>query len=217
MEYLSRQNRLLAGEIEERELLNARDKVVLVIGGGDTGADCVGTANRQGAKKIYQYEILPRPREWREDWNPEWPDWPGILRTGSSHEEGVTRDWAVNTLRFSGRDVKVEQGLFARVEWNKDAAGRWVMQEVPDSQFTLAVDMVILGMGFLHPKHSRLLKDLEVAFDPRGNIRTDSVYATSAPGVFAAGDAATGASLVVRAIWHGRQAAACIHRYLESI
>jgi glutamate synthase (NADPH/NADH) small chain len=215
MDYLTLQNRFLAGEIGEREVVSARDKTVLVIGGGDTGADCVGTANRQGAKKVYQFEILPRPREWTEDSNPEWPDWPQILRTGSSHEEGVTRDWSVNTRQLGGRDGRVERGVFVRVDWHKDERGRFVMTEIPGSEFTLPVDLVLLAMGFLHPVHSRLLEDLRTAFDERGNVRADDAHATSAPGVFAAGDAATGASLVVRAISHGLQAADSIDRYLR--
>jgi glutamate synthase (NADPH) small chain len=214
MDYLTLQNRFLAGEIGEREVVSAKGKTVLVIGGGDTGADCVGTANRQGAKKVYQFEILPRPRDWTEAWNPEWPDWPAIMRTASSHEEGVTREWAVNTRQFAGRDVRVEQGVFVRVEWGKDLNGRHVMKEIQESEFTLQVDLVLLAMGFLHPRHSKLLDDLKVEYDPRGNVKTNNGYATSAPGVFAAGDAATGASLVVRAIWHGREAAKSVSRYL---
>jgi glutamate synthase (NADPH/NADH) small chain len=215
MDYLTLQNRLLAGEAGEREVVSAKGKTVLVIGGGDTGADCVGTANRQGAKKVYQYEILPRPVQWDNEWNPEWPAWPQILRTASSHEEGVTRDWAVNTRQFIGRDVRVEQGQFVRVEWGKDRNGRFVMTEVSGSEFTLQVDLVLLAMGFLHPRHTRLLDELKTAYDERGNVKADGLYATSTSGVFAAGDASTGASLVVRAIWHGREAARSIDRYLR--
>ena len=215
MDFLTRQNRLLAGEIDESDLISAKGKTVLVIGGGDTGSDCVGTANRQGAKKVYQFEILPRPPEWKNAWNPEWPAWPNILRTSSSHEEGAERDWSVNTRQFSGRDVRVEQGVFERVAWEKDAGGRFTMKPQEGSEFTLPVDLVLLAMGFLHPKHSRLLDDLRVEYDPRGNVKTDGHYSTSAPGVFAAGDAATGASLVVRAIWHGREAARAVNDFLQ--
>ncbi len=215
MDFLTRQNRLLAGEIDESDLISARGKTVLVIGGGDTGSDCVGTANRQGAKKVFQFEILPRPPESQDAWNPEWPAWPNILRTSSSHEEGAERDWSINTRQFSGRDVHVEQGVFERVTWDKGADGRYNMKPVAGSEFTLSVDLVLLAMGFLHPKHSRLLDDLRVEYDPRGNVKTNGRYATSAPGVFAAGDAATGASLVVRAIWHGREAARAVNDFLQ--
>ncbi len=215
MDFLTLQNRFLAGEVEESEVVSAKGKTVLVIGGGDTGADCVGTANRQGAKKVYQFEILPRPNAWEKEYNPEWPDWPRILRTASSHEEGVEREWSINTRRFAGRDVRVERGEFVRVEWKKDERGRFAMSEVAGSEFTLPVDLVLLAMGFLHPRHSRLLEGLQTALDERGNVKTGPGYATSVPGVFAAGDAATGASLVVRAIWHGREAAKDVDRYLR--
>ncbi|MBN2354324.1 MAG: glutamate synthase subunit beta [Spirochaetales bacterium] len=215
MDYLTLQNRFLNGECSEHDLVSAKGKTVLVIGGGDTGADCVGTANRQGAKIVHQFEILPRPALWEKEYNPEWPDWPQILRTGSSHEEGVERDWSINTRQFAGRDVRVEQGLFVRVEWKKDERGRFAMTEIPGSEFTLPVDLVLLAMGFLHPRHSRLLEGLQTALDERGNVKTGPGYATSVPGVFAAGDAATGASLVVRAIWHGREAAKDVDRWLR--
>jgi glutamate synthase (NADPH/NADH) small chain len=210
MDYLTRSNKLVAGEIGEDELISARGKSVLVIGGGDTGSDCVGTANRQGAKSVCQYEILPKPMEWKEPWNPSWPLWPNILRTSSSHEEGCERDWAIATTRFEGARGRLEAVRCGRVAWN---AGR--MEDVKGSAFTRKVDLVLLAMGFLHPVHGRLLGDLGVAYDQRGNILCDSGYATSVPGVFAAGDAGTGASLVVRAIFQGREAARSIDRFLR--
>jgi glutamate synthase (NADPH) small chain len=215
MEYLKESNRYVAGDIKEHEMPSAKNKSVLVIGGGDTGADCVGTAIRQGAKQVLQFEILPKPQEWDQPHNPSWPYWPQILRTSTSHEEGCAREWAVTTKSFSGRDVKVEQGQFARVEWNTDSrTGNMVMQEIPGTEFSLRVDMVLLAMGFLHVEHTRLIDQLGVDLDSRGNIKTNGAYACSVPGVFAAGDANMGASLVVRAIFHGRQAATAIDEYL---
>ena len=215
MEYLKESNRFVAGDIEEQKMLSAKNKAILVIGGGDTGADCVGTAVRQGAKQVHQFEILPKPQEWDQPHNPSWPYWPQILRTSTSHEEGCIREWAVTTKSFSGGDVKVEQGQFARVEWNTDPhTGNWVMKEIPGTDFSLRVDMVLVATGFLHVEHTRLVDQLGIDLDTRGNIKTNEAYACSVPGVFAAGDANMGASLVIRAIFHGRQAAAAINEYL---
>ncbi len=208
MEYLTKMNKYLTGELKEHEIISAKGKKVLVIGGGDTGADCIGTANRQGAASVHQFEILPKPRTWNKTNNPEWPAWPNILRTGSSHEEGCERRWSVMTKQFTGRGVKVAKAHCMEVTWDRDPeSGRYTMKEVAGSDFSLDVDLVILAMGFLHVKHSKLLHDLGVTYDTRGNIKTDGNYATSVPGVFAAGDADIGASLIVRAIYHGRCAA----------
>jgi glutamate synthase (NADPH/NADH) small chain len=217
MDYLTLSNKFVAGECDERKIIHAKDKNVLVIGGGDTGADCVGTANRQGAKKVYQFEILPKPREWVEAYNPEWPAWPNILRTASSHEEGCERDWSVSTTRFSGAGIKVSKAHCVRVEWNRDKrTGNWKMTNIPGTEFTIDADLVLLALGFLHVKHTRLFDDMRLALDERGNIKVDADYATSEQGVFACGDAHTGASLVVRAIFHGRKAAEAIMRTLGS-
>ncbi|MFH1416092.1 MAG: glutamate synthase subunit beta [Elusimicrobiota bacterium] len=214
MEYLTQSNSMVAGEVSPDSIISAKDKDVLVIGGGDTGSDCVGTANRQGAKKVYQFEILPRPQEWDEPWNFSWPDWPVILRTTSSHEEGVERDWAITTKGFTGENKKVKKVHCTRVRWETPPGScRPVMEEIPGSEFTVKVDMVILAMGFIHVEHSRLLKDLGVEYDECGNIMTEN-YSTSVGGVFAAGDADTGASLVVKAINHGMEAAKKIDEYL---
>ena len=215
MDYLTQSNKLVSGEIApSRELINARNKVVLVIGGGDTGSDCVGTANRQGAKKVYQFEIMPKPQTWENPNNPDWPYWPNILRTSSSHEEGCRRDWSIATSHFSGKDIKVEEGHFNRVEWRRDEKGQWKMADVPGGSFSLKIDLVFLAMGFVHVEHSSLLEDLQVECDASGNIKSSN-YCTSAEGVFTAGDANTGASLVVRAIYHGREAAKQIDEYLQ--
>jgi glutamate synthase (NADPH) small chain len=213
MDFLTRSNRFVGGEIEREDTIWAGDKKVLVIGGGDTGSDCVGTANRQGAANVYQFEIMPKPLDWKEAWNPEWPYWPGILRTSSSHEEGCERRWSITTKQFRGRGVRVEEAVCAEVQWEKTSKGMRPV-EVPGSEFTLKVDLVLLSMGFLHVQHSTMLEEMGVATDERGNVKTDACYATSVPGIYAAGDAGTGASLVVRAIWHGRKAAECIGNYL---
>jgi glutamate synthase (NADPH/NADH) small chain len=216
MEYLTQSNRTVSGEANSEKVISAKNRTVLVIGGGDTGSDCVGTAIRQGAKKVYQYEILPKPRPWENSSNPSWPNWPDILRTSSSHEEGCERDWAIHTKQFSGQDVKVTEGHFARIEWqNNKRTGKQVMVEVPGSEFSIKLDLVLLAMGFLHAEHNRLTDELGVEFDEKGNIKCRHMCTTSVDGVFVAGDAGTGASLVVRAIYHGREAAKAINEYLK--
>ncbi len=215
MEYLTGSNRFVAGELREQDIISARNKNVIVIGGGDTGSDCIGTAKRQGAKRIIQFEIMPKPLEWKAPSNPSWPAWPNILRSSSSHEEGCERDWSIETLRFSGRGVHVEEGHFQRVEWEVSGDGKPLkMKPIPGSEFSVKVDLVLLAMGFVNVEHGALIKDLKLNLDSRGNIAVNAAYMTSAPAVFAAGDAVTGASLVVRSIFHGRQAAKSIHAYL---
>ena len=217
MEFLTLSNKAIAGEIKSEEIISAKGKTVLVIGGGDTGSDCVGTSNRQGAKKVYQFEILPKPKEWKEPWNPSWPHWPLILRTSTSHEEGCERDWAITTKQFTGKDGKVHEAHCVRVAWELDkATGQYSMKEIPGSEFVLQVDLVLLAMGFVHVEHSKLLTDLGVQFDVRGNVQTQGDFMSTVPGVFAAGDTVRGASLVVWAISQGRQAARAIDLYLKS-
>ncbi|MCG8571456.1 MAG: glutamate synthase subunit beta [Spirochaetes bacterium] len=215
LDYLTDSNQFISGEKEAHQIISAKDKVVLVIGGGDTGSDCVGTANRQGAKKIYQFEIMPKPIEWNEPWNPQWPDWPQILRTSSSHEEGCERRWSVLTKKFMSRSVQVEEGHFCEVNWKKDSKGKMFMEEIPGTEFSLKVDMVLLATGFVHVEHSRLLEDLEIAIDQKGNIAVDETFMTNIPGVFAAGDSVKGASLVIHAIHQGREAANYINQYIQ--
>lgn len=216
MEFLTKNNRLQSGEYSPDQIISAEGKNVLVIGGGDTGSDCVGTSNRHGAKKVYQFEILPKPLVWDKPWNPEWPAWPKILRTSSSHEEGCERDWEISTKQFKGENGKVTEGDFVRVKWERNAEnGRFEMKEIPGSEFSLKVDLVLLAMGFVHVEHGRLLQDLGVHLTDRGGIKTDGNYQTSQPGIFTAGDAETGASLVVRAIYHGRRSAEAVDAYLK--
>lgn len=217
MEFLTENNKVVSGEMQETErTISAKGKNVLVIGGGDTGSDCVGTSNRQGAKKVCQYEIMPQPLDWRETTNPNWPDWPMILRTSSSHEEGCERDWSILTKKFTGQDITLTEAHFTRLTWeNQDGTKPPKMVKVPGSDFSIKVDLVLLAMGFVHVKKNKLLDDLQVQFDARGNIAYNSQYATSVPGVFTAGDAGMGASLVVRAIFQGREAAKAIDTYLK--
>ena len=226
MEFLTQSNETVAGDIERENTLSAFNKRVLVIGGGDTGADCVGTAIRQRARSVTQVEILPKPREWKEPWNPEWPFWPNILRFSSSHEEGCHRLWSVNTVQFiGGNDSCVQKAQLSQVEWKPKrsqnstptAIPRLKPVEVPGSEFDLDVDLVLLAMGFVQVEHSRLIEDLGIDLNQRGNISVDQQYQTSVEGIYAAGDCHSGASLVVRAIDHGRRAAAAADAYLRVI
>ncbi|MCH2525786.1 MAG: glutamate synthase subunit beta [Dehalococcoidia bacterium] len=216
MDYLPQQNRRIAGDkIDPSESISAEGKRVVILGGGDTGADCLGTAHRQGAEIVYQLELLPKPPETRGSNNP-WPQWPLILRTSSAHEEGGSRDYNILTKGFSGSQGKVERLDAVRVEWGKpDESGRPVMSEIPDSAFSIEVDLVLLAMGFIHPEHEGLIKDLGIDLDDRGNISTNSDRMTSIPGIFAGGDSVRGASLVVWAIAEGRQVAHGIDKYLS--
>ena len=215
MEYLTQQNRRIAGHIfSPTDTITAEGKRVVILGGGDTGADCLGTAHRQGAEVVYQLELLPQPPENRRSDNP-WPQWPQVLRTSPAHEEGGIRDYNVLTKGFSGKSGKVEDLNAVRIEWGApDESGRPVMSEVPGSEFSIGVDLVLLAMGFVHPEHEGLVTNLGVELDARGNIRTDAERATSMPGIFAAGDSVRGASLVVWAIAEGRQAAYGVDKYL---
>ena len=193
----------------------ATGKPVLVIGGGDTGSDCVGTSNRQKARSVMQIEIMPKPSETRLPNNP-WPYWPNVLRTSSSHKEGCDRRWCLSTKRFIGENGQVKKVELVEVEWKKGDDGRWQMTEKPETTFTVDAELVLLCMGFLSPVHEGLVNELGVELDARGNIKVDASGMTSVPGVFAAGDAATGASLVVRAIARGRETARGVHEWLKA-
>lgn len=212
-DYLEQQNRRVAGKKIKTEEINAKDKVVLVLGGGDTGSDCIGTAIRQGAAKVYQYEIMPKPPTERDDSMP-WPLFPRTLKTTTSHEEGCMRDWNIATNKFTGKDGKVTTLHAARVEWKASGNGSLQMNKLPSSEFELKVDLVILAMGFVQPEHEGMLTDIGVEFDNRGNVLADENYMTSRKGIFVAGDMRKGQSLVVWAISEGRQAAKNIDKYL---
>lgn len=216
LDFLSMQNRACAGEsCEDVEggLIGALGKRVVVIGGGDTGADCVGTANRQGAIRVAQIEVLPKPPEHRPASEP-WPLWPKVMKTSSSHLEGCERIWSVSTKEFIGRNGRVEAIRACRVEWT-EADGKWSMREIPGSDFELGADLVLLAMGFTHVVQQGVVEDLGLELDQRGNVRTAGTFHTSNPKVWAAGDARKGATLVVNAIDDGRKAAEAIIAYLD--
>jgi glutamate synthase (NADPH/NADH) small chain len=219
MDFLTQQNKRGAGDDETRATagrgtITAKGKHVVVIGGGDTGSDCIGTSVRHGAASITQLEILPKPPE-RENKALTWPDWPLKLRSSHAHEEGCDRDWAVLTKRAIGLSGKVEALECVRVDWVKGADGRMAMQEVPDSQFQLKADLVLLAMGFLGPRKPGMVEQARIALDPRGNVLANTNdYRTSVDKVFAAGDMRRGQSLVVWAIREGRQCARAVDEYL---
>ncbi len=214
LDYLRQQNIVNdGGMIDPARRISAEGKVVVVIGGGDTGSDCVGTACRQGAKEIYQYEIMPQPPAQRSSDTP-WPWWPNILRTSTSQEEAGERRWCILTKELKGSDGLAKELHGIQVQWQDDGTGRKTFKEVPGSEFVQKVDLVLLAMGFVHVQHSGLVSQMGLELDGRGNIKTDN-YATSEQGVFAAGDAGSGASLVVRAINSGRKAAVAIDDWLS--
>jgi glutamate synthase (NADPH) small chain len=218
MDFLTQQNKRVAGDDEARAApkgtLSAKGKHVVVIGGGDTGSDCVGTSNRQGAASVTQLEVMPQPPE-RENKALTWPDWPLKMRTSSSHEEGVGRDFAVLTKRATGKDGKIQALECVRIDWVKGADGRMAMKEVEGSKFELKADLVLLAMGFLGPRRPGMVEQSGVTLDPRGNILANvQDYKTSVPKLFAAGDMRRGQSLVVWAIREGRQCARSIDESL---
>ena len=208
MDFLPLQNRRVAGDADVPPL-TAHGKHVVVIGGGDTGSDCVGTSNRQGAASIMQFELLALPPE-HENKPLVWPYWPMKLRTSSSHEEGCQRDWAVQTKAFKGEGGKVKALSACRVDW-KDGK----LYDVPGSEFELKAELVLFAMGYLHPVHEGMLDELGVKYDARGNVAADTEsYQTSVPKVFAAGDTRRGQSLIVWAIREGRQCARAVDEFL---
>jgi glutamate synthase (NADPH/NADH) small chain len=208
MDFLTQQNKINSGEsVKPDERISAEGKRVLVLGGGDTGSDCLGTSHRQGAEVVYQYELLSEPPKERRFDNP-WPRWPLILRTSSSQEEGGIRDYDILTTHFSGNNGHVEKVHAVRVEWGAaDESGRPRMNKVEGSEFEMDIDLVLLAMGFLHPEPTGLVAELGLELDLRGNIKTDDRRMTSVPNVFAAGDCRRGQSLVVWALAEGRDLA----------
>jgi glutamate synthase (NADPH/NADH) small chain len=223
MDYLRANSKRVQGvPVPDDEFISAEDKNVLVIGGGDTGSDCIGTSNRHGARSVTQIEIMPQPPE-KEDKGLTWPDWPNKMRTSTSQEEGCTRMWCISTKEFIGdEDGNVKTAKCVKVEWSKDDSGRWQMNEVPGSEFDIPCELVTLAMGFVHPVHEGMIEELKNAsnleMDARGNISAPTegpkAYQTSVEGVFAAGDMRRGQSLVVWAIREGRQAARAADEWL---
>lgn len=215
MDFLTQQNRRVAGKPVHGPEITAKDKNVVVLGGGDTGSDCHGTSLRQGAKHLCSIELLPKPPQGYNEKTP-WPNWPQILRTSSSHEEGGERDWSILTKRFSGENGKLKKIHAVRLEWGEpDAHGRPQMKEIAGSEFELGCELALLALGFVHPEHA-LPEQLGLDLDGRGNIKAEyGVYKTSRAKIFAAGDARRGQSLVVWAIHEGREAARAIDVYLS--
>lgn len=211
VDFLTYINKKVAGD--NVKPIDVKDKNVLVIGGGDTGSDCIGTSIREGAKNVYQFEIMPKPPEERDETMP-WPLYPRTLKTSTSHEEGSIREWCTETKKFIGENGKIKAIEAVKVEWGKDESGRFVPKEVEGSRFTREIDLVLLAMGFVHPQHEGLINSLGLQLDNRGNVCADENHMTSVKGIFTAGDMRRGQSLVVWAINDGRQAAKAVDEYL---
>jgi len=218
MDFLTQQNKRVAGDPESKAApqgtISAKGKHVVVIGGGDTGSDCIGTSNRHGAATVTQFEILPQPPA-KENKMLVWPDWPLKLRTSSSHQEGCERDWAVQTKRAIGESGKITALECVRVDWQLGDGGQMKLVEVPGSEFTIKADLVLLAMGFVGPKKTGLVEQSGVELDPRGNVKAPLTnYQTSKNKVFTCGDMRRGQSLVVWAIREGRQCARGVDEFL---
>ena len=217
MDFLSQQNDMVAGKTISKDILiSAKGKKVLVIGGGDTGSDCVGTSNRQGATSVHQLELLPQPPV-NENKQLTWPNWPMKLRTSTSHQEGCERQWSILTKSFEGNENgEVTKLICVEVEWKKNVDGSMKMIEVKDSEFEIEADLVLLAMGFVHPIHEGLVNNLSLKLDNRGNVEADEIsFKTSSDKVFVAGDCRRGQSLVVWAISEGRKCAERIDNFLK--
>lgn len=216
MDYLTQSNKVIAGDqFHPDEIISAKGKRVVIIGGGDTGSDCVGTAIRQGAKSVQQYEILSRPPDTRPLSTP-WPYWPMTLRSSHAHEEGCDRKWNIMTKSFTGENGVLKKLRLVKVELKKEANGAFRFAEIPGTEEEMEVDLVLLAMGFEHPVHEGLVKELDLKLDAKGNIHVNDQSMTNTEGVFAAGDSVRGASLIVWAIAEGRKAADGIERYLKT-
>jgi glutamate synthase (NADPH/NADH) small chain len=210
MNYLTQQNKRVAGDSVPGEQISAKGKRVVIIGGGDTGSDCLGTAHRQGCVEAHQFELLPEPPSMRAESTP-WPLWPMQLRTSHAHEEGCDREWSISTTKFSGQNGQVIKLHATRVKFEQSK-----VIPVPGSEVEMDADLVLLAMGFVGPVKSGLLDSLGLQYDPRGNVVVDEHFMTSVDGVFATGDTKRGASLIVWAIAEGRKAAAGVHHYLQA-
>jgi glutamate synthase (NADPH/NADH) small chain len=213
LQLLSQQNRRVFGvEVSPEERIWAEDKNVIVIGGGDTGSDCVGTAIRQKAKSVKQIEILPQPPENRGMSNP-WPYWPQTFKNSSSHEEGCERYWSLEARRITGENSKVAQLVLQELKWEKNN-GVLSKKLTSKKPVVFEADLILIAMGFTQPMHEGLLNDLNLSYDARGNVLVNEYFQTSNPKVFAVGDAVNGASLIVKALASGRDASDHIHQFL---
>jgi glutamate synthase (NADPH/NADH) small chain len=214
MDYLTMQNHRSQGDaVPDEGFITAKDKHVVIIGGGDTGADCLGTAHRQGARSVTQFEILPRPPQERDALANPWPLWPNIFRVSSAHEEGGAREYSINTTHFTGKDGRVTTLHVVRVEMVTEE-GRSSFRPLAGTEHQLDADLVLLAMGFLGPRRDGMLTELGVKLTDRGTVWRDANWMTSVPGVFTAGDMQRGQSLIVWAIAEGRSAARGVDRYL---
>jgi len=215
LDYLKQANRQVAGEkIPQDELIDVKDKNVVVLGAGDTGSDCIGVANRKGARKIIQIELLPKPPETRQP-NCPWPKYPLLFKTSSSHQEGVERYWQVLTKKFIGETGKVKKLLCIKVEFTRDNQGCFKIKEIPKTEFEIDADLVILALGFIKPQTESFVEELGLELDQCRNIKTNKNFMTSHKKIFACGDMRTGQSLIVKAISEGRLCADHINRYLK--
>lgn len=212
VDFLRQQNKRVSQKQITEEEINAKGKTVVVIGGGDTGSDCIGTSIRQGAKKVYQYEVMPKPSIERDNTMP-WPTFPRTLKTTTSHEEGCIREWCINTKKLIGENGVLKSLQGVKVKWENNN-GKRQMVEIPGTEFEHPVDLIFLAMGFLHPQHEGLLDSLGVEYDARGNVVTDENYMTAKEGIFAAGDMRRGQSLVVWSLNDGRRVAQNVDKYL---
>lgn len=213
VDYLRQQTKKIFNSKYNAPDINAKNKKVLVIGGGDTGADCVGTANRQGAEVVYQYEIMPKPSLKRTE-NMPWPEYPKLLKTTTAHEEGCIREWEIMTKELIGDDKKLKAVKASKVRWKKDNDGKYKLEEIKKSEFVQDIDMVLIAVGFMHTEHDKFINSMNIKLDDYGNIFTNDNYMTNIKGVFSAGDMRTGQSLVVKAIKDGKNVAACVDSYL---
>jgi len=215
VDFLRQQTMRLTDETLNEESISAEGKTVLVIGGGDTGADCVGTANRQGAKQVYQFEILPKPLSVRDESMP-WPTFPRIYKHTTSHEEGCVNEWEISTKEFHGKKGQVKGVKGSKIKWFKGSDGRYACEELEGTQFELDVDLVLIAAGFLHTEHDSFINRMKIKLDHAGNVDTDEKNQTNLRKVFATGDMRTGQSLVVKAIYDGRMTAEHVNEYLNA-
>jgi glutamate synthase (NADPH/NADH) small chain len=214
MEYLTQQNKRTAGIPVTDDPITAKGKRVVIIGGGDTGADCLGTAHRQGAKSVHQLELLPKPPDSRDPVNNPWPQWPNIFRTSSAHEEGGIREYSISTKHFSGENGHVKKLHTVQVKMAADAQGRLTFADIPGTEMEIEADLVLLAMGFLGPEKKGMIEQLGVKLTERGNVARDANWMTNVPGIFTAGDMQRGQSLIVWAIAEGRSAARAVDIHL---